>query len=307
MLIRLKEANLYHGTRMIMLKFLSLSGYEHVMDYIGRYIENYRERDYNLIQASSVSNDIFAALHFYTSEAMKKFWNEHILVYGEQPTIYCSNEPVNLPETAVYFDIPESEGIRGGMIPVRTLKLDDLEEQRQKYKELANSLYGVASMSTTGPRKNGKSIFLPEYHYEPLKETKWEIPTIANYAEETEELYNRYMTLNNISNFVFTTKINLGPMLIRSIQINEKKRVVTIVWIDGAVTMAKCGMFDQFDVEKGIAIAFMKHWFNSTTQMNKWMREQTKDYYERTLENGFEDEERLPLKDLVQDFIKNAK
>ena len=102
-------------------------------------------------------------------------------------------------------------------------------------------------------------------------------------------------------------KINFGPMLIRSIQINEKKRVVTIVWIDGSVTMAKCGPHEEFDPEKGIAIAFMKRWFASTTKMNKWLKEQTKDYYERTLENGFEDEDRLSLKDLVESFIKDVK
>lgn len=295
MLIRLKEANLYPGTHVITLRFLSLSGYEHVMDYIGRYIENNRERDYNLIQASSTKPDIYATLHFYTSEAMKKFWNEHVSVYGERVVMAYSSEEVKYPSTATYFEIPESEGIRSGKIPVRMLKLDDLEEQRQKYKEWVNSLYGVASMSITGPRRNGKSIFFPGYQYEPLKETKCAIATVTNYYDETEEQYNRFMNLNNISNFVCEyemPKINFGPMLVRSVQINEKKRVVTIVWFDGNVTMAKCGPHEEFDPEKGIAIAFMKRWFASTTKMNKWLKEQTAEYYERM--------------NTEDDFIKNA-
>lgn len=299
MFIRLANAftNYEEGVdKIISLHFMSDNAYEQAYEFFKNEILN-RDR-LNEFSKCDCKYDIYSAnilgeyrcinLRFSYDCDRKNFWNWHILVYGDQDN---SNK-------RIYLDIPGYEW-RGDKIPVRTLKLDDLEEQRQKYKERVNQLYGITSMSITGPRRNGKSIFFPGYQYEPLKETKCAIATVTNYYDETEEQYNRFMNLNNISNFVCEyemPKINFGPMLIRSVQINEKKRVVTIVWFDGKVTMAKCGMFEQFDVEKGIAIAFMKHWFASTTKMNKWMKEQTKDYYDRTFENGFEDEERTEAK-----------
>lgn len=302
MLIRLANASTDYEEgvdKIISLYFMSDNGYEQAYEFFKNEILNrnrlneFSKRDckYDIYSANRYGAYRCVNLKFIYDCDRKNFWNWHILVYGDQDN---SNK-------RIYLDIPGYEW-RGGRIPVRTLKFDDLEEQRQKYKERVNQLYGITSISITGPRRNGKSIFFPGYQYEPLKETKWAIPTVTNYYDETEEQYNRFMNLNNISNFVceFDTKLarlNMAPLYIRSVQINEKKGVVTIVWKDGNVTMAKCGPNDEFDVEKGIAIAFMKHWFASTTQMNKWMREQTKDYYERTFENGFEDEERLPFKD----------
>lgn len=176
-------------------------------------------------------------------------------------------------------------------IPVRTLKLDDLEEKRQEYKKLVNKYFGVDNAQIVGiqvPRRNGKSIFA-DYQYGPLKETKCAIATVTNYFDEKENNEMISYIRNDLDTFKATLQMNLTPLLVRSVQINEKKGVVTIVWRNGEVTMAKCGPNDEFDVEKGIAIAFMKHWFASTTQMNKWLKEQTKEYYERTFENGFED------------------
>lgn len=79
------------------------------------------------------------------------------------------------------------------------------------------------------------------------------------------------------------------PELIKKVQINEKKRVVTIVWIDGKITMAKCGIFEQFDVEKGISIAVMKRFFNSGTRMNKWLKQQTDEYHAQKIMEAFDD------------------
>lgn len=62
------------------------------------------------------------------------------------------------------------------------------------------------------------------------------------------------------------------PEAIRNVQFNEKKGVVTVIWIDGEVTMAKCGPNDIWDPEKGLAIAIMKRFFKSTTSMNKWIK-----------------------------------
>lgn len=62
--------------------------------------------------------------------------------------------------------------------------------------------------------------------------------------------------------------------VIKKVQINEKKKVVTIVWTDGRVTLAKCGENDIWDPEKGLLVCIAKHMFVSGTQMNKWLKEQ---------------------------------
>lgn len=62
--------------------------------------------------------------------------------------------------------------------------------------------------------------------------------------------------------------------VIKKVQINEKKKVVTIVWTDGQVTLAKCGENDIWDPEKGLLVCIAKHMFVSGTQMNKWLKEQ---------------------------------
>ena len=69
------------------------------------------------------------------------------------------------------------------------------------------------------------------------------------------------------------TNFDVGSLLIRSIFINEKKHVVTIIWSDNEVTMGRCGPNDDWDPEKGIAIAFMKRFWASTTQFNKFIKE----------------------------------
>lgn len=69
------------------------------------------------------------------------------------------------------------------------------------------------------------------------------------------------------------TNFDVGSLLIRSIFINEKKHVVTIIWFDNEVTMGRCGPNDNWDPEKGIAIAFMKRFWASTTQFNKYIKE----------------------------------
>ena len=62
--------------------------------------------------------------------------------------------------------------------------------------------------------------------------------------------------------------------VIKKVQINEKKKVVTIVWTDGQVTLAKCGENDIWDPEKGLLVCIAKRMFVSGTQMNKWLKEQ---------------------------------
>lgn len=310
--IQLKQAMLDVNINKVTLYFTSESGYN--LAWLS--LKKMDICKYVLFGGSDVNVETpYITIVFWDKEGAEAFFRNHVKQEcDEQPTLYaddglvCRFKPqvyLYLPEASAPLELDDSEGIRGGKIPVRTLKLDDLEKKRKEYKTMLNSLYGITSMSITGPRRNGKSIFFPGYHYEPIKDISG--VAIATVNTEVKEDYE--MLSCNIPNFwgKFEMKpINQAPLYIRSVQINEKKGVVTIVWRNGEVTMAKCGPNDEFDVEKGIAIAFMKHWFASTTQMNKWMREQTKDYYERTFENGFE-EDRFSLKDLVENFIKEAK
>lgn len=62
--------------------------------------------------------------------------------------------------------------------------------------------------------------------------------------------------------------------VIKKVQINEKKKVVTIVWTDGQATLAKCGENDIWDPEKGLLVCIAKRMFVSGTQMNKWLKEE---------------------------------
>jgi len=50
---------------------------------------------------------------------------------------------------------------------------------------------------------------------------------------------------------------------VKHIHINEKKKIVTIVWKSGGTTMVKCHPEDEFDAEKGIAMCFMKKAFKN--------------------------------------------
>ena len=62
--------------------------------------------------------------------------------------------------------------------------------------------------------------------------------------------------------------------VIRKVQINEKKKVCTIVWTDGQVTLAKCGENDIWDPEKGLLVCIAKRFWVSGTQFNKWLKAQ---------------------------------
>lgn len=279
MLIRLTNAftNYEEGVdKIISLYFMSDNGYEKAYEYFNREILNrnllneFSKRDckYDIYSANKIGVH-YINLKFINDCDRKNFWNWHILVYGDQDN---SNK-------RIYLDIPGYEcDIRGVKIPL-------LWEYRfEKYDKVLNA----------------KAIFIDDKEREEKKNMYLEVIGGRRNGKETaKELLNLIYGTSQMTN-------DLIPAMIRSVQINEKKRVVTIVWKDGTVTMAKCSMFEQFDVEKGISIAVMKRFFSSTTKMNKWLKEQTKDYYERTVENGFEDEDRLSLKDLVENYIKNA-
>lgn len=55
----------------------------------------------------------------------------------------------------------------------------------------------------------------------------------------------------------------------KSITVNEKKRIVTVVFADGDVRMSKCSKSDHFDVSVGVALCVAQHLFGSKTNFHK--------------------------------------
>lgn len=90
----------------------------------------------------------------------------------------------------------------------------------------------------------------------------------------TAKLVNNVTRISARDNALASNVYNIGDFMIRSVFINEKKKVVTIVWSDGEVTLAKCGANDIWDPEKGFYVAFTKRFFASTTQMNKFVKKE---------------------------------
>lgn len=55
----------------------------------------------------------------------------------------------------------------------------------------------------------------------------------------------------------------------RSILINEEKRIVTVVFHNGDVRIVKCAPGDDFDPEIGVCLAIARHKLGSKTQIRK--------------------------------------
>lgn len=63
---------------------------------------------------------------------------------------------------------------------------------------------------------------------------------------------------------------------IKSVLVNKKKRLITVVFSDKDVRIIKCNKEDHFDVSVGVALAISEHLFGSKTQRNKWLEKHTK-------------------------------
>lgn len=59
--------------------------------------------------------------------------------------------------------------------------------------------------------------------------------------------------------------------------INKEKGTTVALWKGGTKTIVKCQTGDSFDAEKGIAMCFMKRYFNNRGWYNEWMREVLKE------------------------------
>lgn len=63
---------------------------------------------------------------------------------------------------------------------------------------------------------------------------------------------------------------------IKSITVNKGKKVITVVFKDGAKQIVKCHPKDTFDPEIGFALALVRNAFGSKTQVRKFIAENAK-------------------------------
>ena len=64
--------------------------------------------------------------------------------------------------------------------------------------------------------------------------------------------------------------------LIRNVLVNEKKRLVTVVFKDGTHEIIKCSKNDEFDVNVGVALAIAQHLYGSKNKFHKDIQSKVK-------------------------------
>ena len=85
------------------------------------------------------------------------------------------------------------------------------------------------------------------------------------YANPTAFVQKIEQALNNTSG---TLKEGIS---IQTIHINEKEKVVVVVFDNGTKQIIKCSPEDSFDTEIGFALAFTRAIFGSKTQVRKFI------------------------------------
>lgn len=63
---------------------------------------------------------------------------------------------------------------------------------------------------------------------------------------------------------------------IKKVYINEKKKTVTILWVDDTNTTVTCQKGDTFDEEKGILACYMKKVFENRGYYNEIIKDAIK-------------------------------
>lgn len=63
---------------------------------------------------------------------------------------------------------------------------------------------------------------------------------------------------------------------VKSILVNEDKKVVTVIFADGDVQMSKCSSEDRFDVTVGVALCYLYHIQGSKNQAHKFIKGKAK-------------------------------
>lgn len=64
---------------------------------------------------------------------------------------------------------------------------------------------------------------------------------------------------------------------IHKVVFNEAKRTTVVVWDDGSHTSVKCSPNDTFDREKGLALCYMKRFFDNRSCFNETLKKYCKE------------------------------
>lgn len=76
---------------------------------------------------------------------------------------------------------------------------------------------------------------------------------------------------------ITTASLVLAPPIkkpeVRKIIFDEAKRTTIVIWADGQKTKLVCAEDDEFDREKAVALAFMKHEYNNRSAFNNVLRD----------------------------------
>lgn len=82
-------------------------------------------------------------------------------------------------------------------------------------------------------------------------------------------------TLKLSRNYLYKLTKSQGENMIQKIQVNEKKKIVTVVFEDSCdVQMVKCSDKDEFDPLIGVALCIAAHVFHSKTKFKKFVNAQ---------------------------------
>ena len=94
---------------------------------------------------------------------------------------------------------------------------------------------------------------------------------IKNLAKENflKSLYKSKSSMYN------NDRENVLEHIIRSVTINEKKKIVTVVFNHGEVYMSKCSKLDEFDPQIGIAICICSYYAGSKSAFKKFVKRKT--------------------------------
>lgn len=204
----------------------------------------------------------------------------------------------NYRETFIRTNVIKSAGLSALWLPdPDVIKAPNaIKPETDELKSALNSIYGVKSMKKL---IDTDSVYISTAGFDStlswagvgykdiLKKSAFD--HVEPFTFEFKE--NKYMKYKSPI-LEFEPGVNTLDLLIRHVQINEKKKVVTIVWKDGEVTMAKCGPNDMWDPEKGVLVCVAKRFFNSNTQFNKWLKsvipepeEETKSLLDQIVDN----------------------
>lgn len=156
-------------------------------------------------------------------------------------------------------------------------------EEEELNKIIKSLNYTISDMSTlqTIPQNDTIAETMKHFKYEDYAKTYFDTDMVfTDWATKTNVFtipprnFGKTKTLfKNFKDLDKCTK-SIGENMIQKIQVNEKKKIVTVVFDDDDVKMIKCSDKDEFDPSIGVALCIAAHVFNSKTKFKKFVNTQ---------------------------------